>query len=215
MEEDLKQINKNFKQFDNLVSQQIKLSKSVSQKDFENKKKSLLNSFENLKQKCEAEVEPPKTAATIPKPAPLRSELVQKQSQAYQKANQKFPCNFKRQPEASYAYEQSQQLQKWNDCYWSHFSTEEKKEIQEHNQKNSEYQQQFRTPTPNSSFFYGSCIGLDGTQAQFTTLVQESFRVLAKELDFYMEQVKKTTWENLQAFQEKLKKNRASHLRSG
>src|SRR3954451_2163754 len=58
MSEDLKAINRNFKQFDNLVSQQVKLSKSKNKNEFENSKKILLSSFERLKKKCEDEGTP-------------------------------------------------------------------------------------------------------------------------------------------------------------
>jgi len=55
MEEDLKMINKNFRAFDALVKQQVKLSKSKNEKEFTSSKKSLLSSFKNLKEKCEDE----------------------------------------------------------------------------------------------------------------------------------------------------------------
>jgi len=55
MTDDLRQINKNFRTFDTLVKQQVKLSKSKSEKEFNNSKKTLLNSFKSLKEKCEDE----------------------------------------------------------------------------------------------------------------------------------------------------------------
>ncbi|CAG8702761.1 43641_t:CDS:2 [Gigaspora margarita] len=55
MTDDLRQINQNFRAFDVLVKQQVKLSKSKNESEFNNSKKSLLNSFQSLKTKCEDE----------------------------------------------------------------------------------------------------------------------------------------------------------------
>src|SRR5688572_11266007 len=55
MEEDLKEINRNFRTFDVLVKQQVKLSKSKSEPEFNKCKKTLLNSFKSLKKRCEDE----------------------------------------------------------------------------------------------------------------------------------------------------------------
>ncbi|CAG8603412.1 5122_t:CDS:2 [Cetraspora pellucida] len=55
MTDDLRQINQNFRAFDVLVKQQVKLSKSKNEKEFNNSKKTLLNSFKSLKEKCEDE----------------------------------------------------------------------------------------------------------------------------------------------------------------
>lgn len=55
MADDLRQINQNFRAFDNLVKQQVKLSKSKNEKEFNSSKKTLLNSFKSLKEKCEDE----------------------------------------------------------------------------------------------------------------------------------------------------------------
>ena len=55
MADDLKQINNNFRTFDVLVKQQVKLSKSKNETEFNNSKKILLNSFQSLKDKCENE----------------------------------------------------------------------------------------------------------------------------------------------------------------
>jgi hypothetical protein len=54
------------------------------------------------------------------------------------------------------------------------------------------------------SFFYGSCIVLDGTQTIFNQKIKTTFRRLARELRFYIDKVEKTTWEQLQSFNEKL-----------
>src|ERR1700748_299208 len=55
MEEDLKLINQNFRSFDVLVKQQVKLSKSKDEKEFNKSKNKLLDSFKSLKEKCEEE----------------------------------------------------------------------------------------------------------------------------------------------------------------
>jgi hypothetical protein len=55
MTDDLRQINNNFRAFDTLVKQQVKLSKSKNEKEFESSKKALLNAFKSLKEKCEDE----------------------------------------------------------------------------------------------------------------------------------------------------------------
>ncbi|KLL03785.1 MAG: hypothetical protein MRECE_9c046 [Mycoplasmataceae bacterium CE_OT135] len=57
-----------------------------------------------------------------------------------------------------------------------------------------------------TGFFYGSCIGLDGTQAQFVTKIKTIFQKLASELRYYMKRVEETTWEQLKSFQVKLEK---------
>jgi hypothetical protein len=101
MESDLRQINQNFRDFDVLVKQQIKLSKSKGEKEFESNKKTLLSAFQSLKDKCENE--------------------------------------------------------------------------------------------SGSGFFYGSCIGLDGSQTQFADRIKTTFQRLAKELGFYMTQIEKSS----------------------
>jgi hypothetical protein len=101
MTDDLRQINNNFRTFDALVKQQVKLSKSKNEKEFESSKKTLLNSFKSLKEKCEDE--------------------------------------------------------------------------------------------SGAGFFYGSCIGLDGDKNSFATRIKETFRRLAKELDYYMKQIENST----------------------
>jgi hypothetical protein len=53
LEQDLKDINKNFRSFDILIQQQVKLSKSQNEKEFDKSKQTLLNSFQSLKSKCE------------------------------------------------------------------------------------------------------------------------------------------------------------------
>jgi len=114
MADDLRQINQNFRAFDTLVKQQVKLSKSKSESEFNNSKKALLNSFKSLKEKCEDE--------------------------------------------------------------------------------------------GGAGFFYGSCIGLDGDKSIFATRIKETFKRLARELGYYMTQIENSTWQQLAAFQEKLKK---------
>lgn len=113
MADDLRQINQNFRAFDVLVKQQVKLSKSKNEKEFNNSKKILLNSFKSLKDKCENE--------------------------------------------------------------------------------------------SGTGFFYGSCVGLDGSQTQFADRIKTTFKRLAKELGHYMKQVERATWQQLYKFQEKLK----------
>jgi hypothetical protein len=101
LEKDLKLINQNFRAFDTLVKQQIKISKSKNEQEFNNSKNKLLDSFKSLKEKCENE--------------------------------------------------------------------------------------------SGAEFFYGSCIGLDGTQSQFSERIKEAFKRLAKELSYYMSQVENST----------------------
>jgi len=101
MADDLHQINKNFRDFDVLVKQQVKLSKSKNETEFNNFKKTLLNSFKSLKDKCESEA--------------------------------------------------------------------------------------------GTGFFYGSCIGLDGSQTHFADRIKITFKRLAKELGHYMKQVERST----------------------
>ncbi|WNE40690.1 MAG: hypothetical protein mread185_000147 [Mycoplasmataceae bacterium] len=114
MADELRDINQNFRVFDVLVKQQVKLSKIQNESEFNNSKKILLNSFQSLKEKCE--------------------------------------------------------------------------------QNNGE------------SFFLGKCVGLDGTQNAFSERLKETFKRLAKELGYYMDQINKSTWQQLAGFQEKLKK---------
>ena len=114
MEDDLRKINQNFRAFDVLVKQQVKLSKSKSEKEFNNSKKTLLSSFKSLKEKCEDE--------------------------------------------------------------------------------------------SGAGFFYGSCIGLDGDKSVFSSRIKETFKRLSKELGYYMTQIENSTWQQLEKFQEKLKK---------
>jgi hypothetical protein len=45
---------------------------------------------------------------------------------------------------------------------------------------------------------------LDGTQTIFNQKIKTTFRRLARELRFYIDKVEKTTWEQLQSFNEKL-----------
>lgn len=113
MNEDLKQINQNFRAFDVLVKQQTKLSQSKNKDAFDIAKNTLLNSFQILEKKCTHEA---------------------------------------------------------------------------------------------TGFFYGSCIGLDGTQTQFVTKIKTIFQRLASELCYYMKRVEETTWEQLKSFQVKLEK---------
>src|SRR3954464_8102398 len=101
MENDLRQINQNFRAFDVLVKQQVKLSKSKNEKEFNSSKKTLLSSFGSLKDKCEDE--------------------------------------------------------------------------------------------SGTGFFYGSCIGLDGSQSQFAERIKETFKRLSKELGYYMTQIENST----------------------
>src|SRR4051812_12481028 len=101
MEQDLKYINQNFRAFDVLVNQQVKLSKSKDEKEFNKAKNTLLGSFKSLKDKCENE--------------------------------------------------------------------------------------------SGTGFFYGSCIGLDGSQSQFAERIKTTFKRLAKELGHYMNQVASAT----------------------
>jgi hypothetical protein len=54
------------------------------------------------------------------------------------------------------------------------------------------------------SFFYGSCIILDGTQNLFSQKIKLTFRRLARELKFYADKVKNTTWEQLKSFNTKI-----------
>src|SRR4051794_16498351 len=54
---DLQIINQNFRQFDDLLRHKKKLTSSNSEKEFNNQKSFLLSSFQNLKNKCEAEGE--------------------------------------------------------------------------------------------------------------------------------------------------------------
>jgi hypothetical protein len=98
---DLQIINQNFSAFDVLVKQQVKLSKSKNEAEFTKTKKTLLNSFQSLKEKCEQE--------------------------------------------------------------------------------------------SGTGFFYGSCIGLDGSQTHFADRIKEVFKRLAKELGYYRQQVENTT----------------------
>lgn len=114
MAEDLKQINQNFRAFDVLVKQQVKLSKSKNEQEFNSSKQTLLNSFKSLKNKCENE--------------------------------------------------------------------------------------------SGAGFFYGSCIGLDGSQTAFSERIKTTFKRLAKELGYYLTQIENSTWQQLEKFQEKLKK---------
>lgn len=109
---DLKAINRNFKEFESLVTRQIELSNSKNEKEFDRKKSSLITKFQELEKKCGEE--------------------------------------------------------------------------------------------EGESFFYGSCIVLDGTQTLFNQKIKITFRRLARELNFYIDKVKKTTWEQLQAFNNKL-----------
>jgi hypothetical protein len=113
MTDDLRQINNNFRAFDVLVKQQVKLSKSKNESEFSSSKKTLLSSFKNLRDKCENEA--------------------------------------------------------------------------------------------GTGFFYGSCIGLDGSQTHFADRIKTTFKRLAKELDHYMKQVESANWQQLHKFQEKLK----------
>lgn len=114
LDNDLDQINRNFRAFDILVKQQAKLSKSKNEQEFNQIKRTLVNSFNSLKAKCE--------------------------------------------------------------------------------ENNGE------------SFFYGSCVGIDGSKSDFAERIKETFKRLAKELGHYIQQVEKTTWQQLHEFQVKLKK---------
>lgn len=101
LEEDLTRINQNFRAFDVLVKQQAKLSKSQTESEFNQVKRTLVNSFNSLKAKCE--------------------------------------------------------------------------------ENNGE------------SFFYGSCVGIDGSKGDFAERIKETFKQLAKELGYYIQQVEKST----------------------
>jgi len=101
MDQDLQQINQNFRAFDVLVKQQTKLSQSKNKDAFDIAKNTLLSSFQSLEQKCVREA--------------------------------------------------------------------------------------------GIGFFYGSCIGLDGTQSQFATKIKTIFQRLASELCYYMKRVEETT----------------------
>lgn len=114
MEKDLKYINQNFRAFDVLVQKQAKISGAKNENSFNHAKDKLLDSFQELKKRCEDEA--------------------------------------------------------------------------------------------GAGFFYGSCIGLDGSQSQFAERIKTTFKRLAKELDYYIKQVTSSTWEQLKNFQEKLDK---------
>jgi hypothetical protein len=53
LESDLTAINRNFRSFDVLITQQAKLSQSKSELEFNQTKKILLTSFQSLKARCE------------------------------------------------------------------------------------------------------------------------------------------------------------------
>jgi hypothetical protein len=54
-------------------------------------------------------------------------------------------------------------------------------------------------------FFMGSCISIDmDHKSIFQERIKSTFRRLARELEFYANKIKKTTWEQLRKFQEKL-----------
>jgi hypothetical protein len=101
MTKDLKFINQNFRAFDILVQKQAKISGAKNETTFNQAKNKLLESFQELKKKCEDDA--------------------------------------------------------------------------------------------GAGFFYGSCIGLDGSQTQFAERIKSTFRRLAKELDYYLKQVTNST----------------------
>jgi|ERR1044072_548282 hypothetical protein len=111
MKEDLRQINKNFRAFDALVKQQVKLSKSKNKNEFEKLKKTLLNSFAELKRKCEEESAP---SANSSPPPPLRPELVSKQKQA---SKTLISLPRPNQPESSLTKEEQEQSRKIYERY--------------------------------------------------------------------------------------------------
>ncbi|MEG7979147.1 MAG: hypothetical protein NY202_04580 [Mollicutes bacterium UO1] len=55
-------------------------------------------------------------------------------------------------------------------------------------------------------FFYGSCIGLDGTQAKFNSAVNARFQQFAKELGTFIKKVKSIDFKQFAEFKMKLEK---------
>ncbi|CAG8546411.1 14279_t:CDS:10 [Racocetra fulgida] len=55
-------------------------------------------------------------------------------------------------------------------------------------------------------FFYGSCIGLDGTQAKFNSAVNARFQQFARELGGFIDKVKKIGFQQFAEFKMKLEK---------
>jgi hypothetical protein len=115
MADDLRIINKSFRQFDTLENRKITLDGSKNEKAFNKAKKVLITQFENLEAKCQDDVS-------------------------------------------------------------------------------------------KNEFFGGTCIGIDGTHNVFLKKIQTSLKLLAKDLRYYIEKLKNTTWEQLKAFQEKKEK---------
>ncbi|CAG8435257.1 5950_t:CDS:1 [Ambispora gerdemannii] len=55
MEEELKQVNKNFEQFNGLVKKKGKISEAKSESKFQKRRDKLINEFQELKKKCDGE----------------------------------------------------------------------------------------------------------------------------------------------------------------
>ncbi|KLL05243.1 MAG: hypothetical protein MRERV_3c063 [Mycoplasmataceae bacterium RV_VA103A] len=115
MADDLRIINKSFRQFDTLENRKITLDGSKSEKAFNKAKEALITQFETLEAKCQDDVS-------------------------------------------------------------------------------------------KSEFFGGTCISIDGTHNVFLKKIQTSLKLLAKDLRYYIEKLRNTTWEQLKAFQEKKEK---------